>query len=88
MWVSVQNIPDEETRMTDTIHSRRDADMARHDERIMATMESSDRYGIPHYPAPGGSAMLRRDLAMGARANAALRRFARTPAGRRAASID
>ena len=74
--------------MTDTVHSRRDADMAQHDERIMANMESSDRYGMPHYPAPGGSAMLRRDLAMGARANAALRRFARTPAGRRAASID
>lgn len=74
--------------MTDTMHSRREATMTDHDERIMAAMESSDRYGIPHYPAPGGSAMLRRDLAMGARANAALRRFARTPAGRRAAAID
>lgn len=74
--------------MTDAIQPHREAGMNDHDQRIMAAMESSDRYGIPHYPAPGGSAMLRRDLAMGARANAAMRRFARTPAGRRAAAID
>lgn len=74
--------------MTDTMQSHREAGMAEHDQRILAAMESSDRYGIPHYPAPGGSAMLRRDLAAGNRANAALRRFARTPAGRRAAAID
>jgi hypothetical protein len=74
--------------MSDTMQCLRDKALAEHDERILAAMESSDRYGIANYPAPGGSAMLRRDLAMGARANAAMRRFARTPAGRRAAAID
>lgn len=70
--------------MTDThtmIDQARDEGFARSDAAVLARLAAGvtgDR------PKPGGSALLRRDLAGMTRAAAALRRFSRTPAGIRA----
>lgn len=58
-----------------------DENFVRSDAAVLARLAA----GVPNdRPKPGGSALLRRDLAGMTRAAAALRRFSRTPAGIRA----
>ena len=70
--------------MTDTrtmIDQARDEGFARSDAAVLARINAGV---VNERPQPGGSALLRRDLAGMTRAAAALRRFSRTPAGIRA----